>query len=67
MKQNYIYILINEFWTTFYIGVTSNLNVMIEQHSNGKGSKFTTKYNIKHLVYFEEFRDINQAITREKQ
>jgi putative endonuclease len=28
---------------------------------------FTTKYNCDKLVYFEEFLDINQAITGEKQ
>jgi putative endonuclease len=37
------------------------------QHKKGVGSKFTSKYNIRDLVYFEEFTDINQAILREKQ
>ena len=37
------------------------------EHAIGKGSKFTKKYQIVDLVYFEEFTDISQAITREKQ
>ena len=36
-------------------------------HRNGIASKFTSKYNVKDLIYVEEFMDINQAILREKQ
>ncbi len=50
-----------------YIGVTSNLLKRVNEHAEGIGSKFTNKYNIKYLVYFEKFSDINQAIAREKQ
>ena len=67
MKLSYVYILTNKYRTTFYIGVTSNLERRIVQHSNGEGSKFTQKYNLKDLIYFEKFTDINQAILREKQ
>jgi len=64
MKASYVYILTNKYRTTFYIGVTGNLNQRIEQHRNKMGAKFPSKYN---LIYFEEFLDINQAILREKQ
>jgi len=64
MKQSYVYILANEYRTTFYIGVTSNLKFRVQQHVNGIGSKFTSKYTIKYLVYFEEFIEINQLILR---
>jgi putative endonuclease len=67
MKTSFVYILTNEYRTTLYIGVTSNLKQRIQQHYEGKGSKFTSKYNIKYLIYFEEFSDIKQAISREKQ
>jgi len=33
----------------------------------GEGSKFTKKYSLIDLVYFEKFTDINQAIASEKQ
>ena len=67
MKQSYVYILGNEYRTTFYIGITLNLKNRVQQHIDGIGSKFTSKYNIRYLVYFEEFNDINQSILREKQ
>ena len=67
MKLSYVYILTNQYRTSFYIGVTANLEERLNQHKNGIGSKHTSKYNISDLVYFEEFTDINQAIKREKQ
>jgi putative endonuclease len=57
----------NKYRTTFYIGMTTNLEKRMTEHSDGIGSKFTKKYNIKNLIYFEKFSDINQAIEREKQ
>jgi putative endonuclease len=67
MKESYIYILSNKNRTVLYIGVTSNLLVRIENHKIGKGSKFTKKYNVFDLMYFEKFMDVNKAIEREKQ
>ncbi len=67
MKTSYTYILSNTYRTTFYVGVTANLNKRIIEHINGIGSTFTKKYNLKDLIYYEEFSDINQAIEREKQ
>ncbi len=67
MKLSYCYIVSNKYRTTFYVGVTVNINKRIVQHINSEGSKFTSKYNLKDLIYFEEFTDINQAIKREKQ
>lgn len=52
---------------TFYIGITSNLSKRIEQHNDETASKFTKKYNLKDLIYYETFSEINQAIAREKQ
>ena len=57
----------NKYRTTFYIGVTNDLHKRIVEHQNGIGSEFTRKYNLKDLIYFEKFTDINQAISREKQ
>ena len=67
MKKSFIYILSNHSRSVLYIGMTNNLNHRIEQHKNGVGSSFTKKYKIVDLLYFEEFTDINQAISREKQ
>ncbi len=67
MQHSFVYIMMNQYRTTFYTGVTSNLSRRIEEHALGDGSKFTKKYNLTDLVYFERFTDINQAIAREKQ
>ncbi|WP_442264623.1 GIY-YIG nuclease family protein [Tenacibaculum sp. ZS6-P6] len=67
MKQSFVYILTNTYRTTFYIGVTSNLEKRILEHKQGVGSAFTKKYNLSDLIYFEKFSDIRQAISREKQ
>ena len=67
MKQSFIYILSNERRSVLYIGVTSNLYNRLVEHKSGKGSIFTKKYNLKVLLYFEEFSSIDQAISREKQ
>ena len=67
MKSSFVYILTKQYRTTFYIGVTSDLQKRIKEHQNEVGSVFTKKYNLKDLMYYEEFNDITQAITREKQ
>jgi putative endonuclease len=53
--------------TVIYIGVTSDLLKRVYQHKMKIYKGFTYKYNCDKLVYFEEFDDINLAITREKQ
>jgi putative endonuclease len=57
----------NSFRSTFYIGVTSNLEARVWQHINGEGSLFVKKYNLHDLIYFEYFERITDAIDREKQ
>jgi putative endonuclease len=59
MKSSYIYIMTNKYRTTLYVGVTSDLNKRITEHQNEIGSEFTKKYNLKDLIYYEEFNDIN--------
>jgi putative endonuclease len=62
-----VYILSSTF-KSLYIGVTSNLEDRIEGHKTGRyPDSFTDRYKIHHLVYFEQFSDINTAIAREKQ
>jgi len=67
MKQYYIYILTNQYNTVFYVGVTNNLIRRVYEHKNKLVKGFTSKYNIKKLVYYEVFSDVRDAIYREKQ
>ena len=50
-----------------YTGVTSDLEQRVYEHKNKLVKGFTSRYNINKLVYFEEFGDVNEAISREKQ
>jgi putative endonuclease len=65
--QYYVYILTNEYNTVLYTGVTNKLKQRVYKHKEGSGSKFTRKYNLKKLVYYEISDDVNSAISREKQ
>ncbi len=66
-RRYYVYILTNKVRTVLYTGVTNSLSRRIWQHKNKIMPGFTSRYNLNSLVYFEEFRNINNAIAREKQ
>ena len=51
---------------TIYIGVTGDLISRMEDHEIGRGSKFTAKYNVKRLVWFEHHDRMADAIQWEK-
>jgi len=53
--------------TTLYCGVTNSLVKRVSQHRNAEVPGFTQRYNITVLVYYEEFRNVKDAIAREKQ
>jgi len=63
----YIYITANKLNTTLYIGVTNNIERRVSEHKEGKIKGFTQKYKLTKIVYLEEYKNINEAITREKQ
>jgi putative endonuclease len=50
-----------------YIGVTNDLARRVHEHKRGLIPGFTSKYRITRLVYFEEFLDVRDAISREKE
>ena len=66
-KTYCIYIMTNKLNSTFYTGVTNNLLRRVYEHKNGMGSKFTNRYKITKLVYYETTNDVEAAIMREKQ
>ena len=50
--------------TVTYVGYTKDLNKRIKLHNLGKGAKFTKGRKWK-LIYKENFRSKNKAISRE--
>ena len=63
----YVYILSSRRNGTLYVGMTNNLVKRIWEHKNKKVDGFTEKYNVHHLVYFEQYTNPESAIGREKQ
>ncbi len=65
----YVYILTNKSKTVLYIGMTNNLKERLFYHNNPEAhsKSFSHKYNCKHLIYFEHFSEVEDAIKREKQ
>ena len=66
-KIYYVYILASDKRATLYVGITSDLKNRVLQHKQGEFEGFTKKYNVKNLVYYEEYGEISMAIYREKQ
>jgi putative endonuclease len=62
----YVYILTQEKNGVFYVGVTNDLIRRVYEHKEKIISGFTTKYNVKKLVYYEHSESIESAIAREK-
>ncbi len=66
MLTYWVYIVASKPYGTLYIGVTNDLLGRVEAHRSGTGSKFTSRYGVRLLVYFEPFAEIEEAIQREK-
>jgi putative endonuclease len=63
-----VYIVTNNTRSVLYIGITSELIVRIWQHRTaGIPGSFSERYHCAHLVYFEHYREVRDAIAREKQ
>ena len=65
--HNYYAYIMSSLSRTLYAGVTNDLERRVGEHKESKPGSFTARYNVNRLVYFEEFSDINQAISREKE
>jgi putative endonuclease len=62
----WVYIITNAHHTTLYVGMTSNLNKRIYQHTTKHyPDSFSARYNVSKLVYFEGHETIVKARQRE--
>jgi putative endonuclease len=65
-KIYFVYIMSNRS-KTLYMGITGNLIQRVRRHKLGIAPRFTTKYKLDRLVYFERFENVHNAIEREKE
>ena len=61
-----VYLLASRRNGTLYLGVTSNLIARIWQHREHVVEGFTAKYDVIHLVWYEQHETMESAILREK-
>ena len=67
LSKAFIYIMSNKSATTFYIGVTNDLERRVNEHNDGKlPDAYTFKRRPVVLEWFQDFTDPNQAIYFEK-
>jgi putative endonuclease len=64
--QPCVYMLTSRRNGTLYIGVTRDLASRVWLHRQGRGSKFTARYNVHRLVWVEFHPMLADAIAREK-
>jgi len=65
-KTYYVYILASRKDGALYIGVTGNLVRRVAEHKEKSVEGHTSKYNITHLVHYENTSDVHSALEREK-
>jgi putative endonuclease len=66
-KVSYVYMMGSTSRRALYTGVTAFFYLRVWQHKNNQGGYFTTKYRCYRLVYFEQFTNVEAAISREKE
>ena len=65
----YVYIVANKTRSVLYTGITNDLERRLYEHycQAGNENSFTGKYNCHDLLYYEEYINVKNAISREKQ
>lgn len=61
----YVYMTASQKRGTIYTGVTNSLGRRLPEHKSNAGSRFTARYGVQRLVWYEEHFDIGDAIQRE--
>ena len=65
-KMYYCYIVASRSHN-FYVGMTSEIEIRVRQHKEGRFDGYSKKYNCNRLVWFERYPYVYNAIAREKQ
>jgi putative endonuclease len=66
-NRSYFVYILSSTSGVLYTGLTNDLVRRIEDHQAGLGSKFTTHYRIRRLIYWETYNDVEEARRRERQ
>ncbi|MEI6107768.1 MAG: GIY-YIG nuclease family protein [Opitutae bacterium] len=66
-RSCWVYILTNKRNGTLYTGMSNSLERRLWEHKAKLIDGFTKQYGLDRLVYFEQHRDVTQAIAREKE
>ena len=65
--MNIVYIMASRKNGTLYVGVTADPVYRIWEHRDKVHPRsFTARYNVRRLVWYQEFEDISEAIAHEK-
>jgi putative endonuclease len=67
VKAFFVYMMTNRSRVVLYTGVTNDLERRVWEHKNGTVKGFTKQYKLDRLVFYENYHDIRDAITREKE
>ena len=66
-ERHYCVYMLASYSGTLYIGVTRNLRRRVWQHKQHLIQGFTADHGVERLLYFEIYREVLDAIAREKQ
>jgi putative endonuclease len=67
MPQAYFFYILKCSDGSYYVGSATNLEDRINRHNQGKGATYTAKRRPVHLVYYEGFNKLDEAVKRERQ
>lgn len=67
MKGNFFVYILRNNSGNFYTGITNDLVKRIWEHKNKISDGFTKKYNMNKLIYYEIYKNPQDAINKEKQ
>jgi putative endonuclease len=65
VKTFYVYMMTNKSPVVLYTGITNSLTRRVWEHQKEEIKGFTKMYRVNRLVYYENFDDPRDAISRE--